>query len=106
MLRKMLLSKIHRAVVTQCEAVWVLDIDNAARFETYIIRGEPGSGIIGINGAAAKLVEPGHKVIILNYGLATEPLDDHTATVVIADEHNGIEQVMHYPSNLDEPALV
>ena len=74
MLRKLLLSKIHRAKITQrdpnyigpitiCEdlliqsslrpneAVLVLDIDNAARFETYVIRGEPGSGTIGINGA-------------------------------------------------------
>jgi len=129
MLRKTLLSKIHRATITQCdvdyvgsitidadllretgmrpnEAVMVLDIDNAARFETYIIRGEPGSGIIGINGAAAHLVEPGHKVIILNYGLTDQPLDDHTATVVIADENNRVDQVLHYPSNLDEPALL
>lgn len=130
MLRKMMRAKIHRATVTQCdvdyvgsitidadlleaagirpnEAVWVLDIDNAARFETYVIRGEPGSGVIGINGAAAKLVDPGHKVIILSYGQLTEhELDDHTATVVIADEANRIGQVLHYPSTLGEPAVV
>jgi len=129
MLRKIMLSKIHRATITQCdvdyvgsitidadllretgmrpnEAVMVLDIDNAARFETYIIRGEPGSGIIGINGAAAKLVNQGDKVIILNYGLTDQPLEDHTATVVIADEHNRVGEVLHYPSTLDEPALV
>ena len=87
MLRKMMLSKIHRATVTRCdvdyvgsitidadllvaagmrpnESVWVLDIDNAQRFETYIIRGAPGSGVIEVNGAAAKLTEVGHKVII------------------------------------------
>jgi aspartate 1-decarboxylase len=125
MLRKFLLSKIHRATITECdpdyvgsitidadllraagmrpnEAVWVLDIDNAARFETYIIRGEAGSGVIGVNGAAAKLVEPGHKVIILNYGLMTEDrLDDHEATIVLADERNAIERVMKYPTTLD-----
>lgn len=130
MLRKFMRAKIHRATVTQCdidyvgsitvdadllavagirpnEAVWVLDLDNAARFETYVIRGEPGSGVIGINGAAARLTEVGHKVIILAYGLLTEDkLDDHTATVVIADQHNRVDQVLHYPSSLDEPAVL
>jgi len=130
MLRKLMRAKIHRATVTQCdldyvgsitidadllavaglrpnEAVWVLDLDNGARFETYVIRGNPGSGIIGINGAAARLTEVGHKVIILAYGLLTEDtLDDHTATVVVADQHNRVDQVLHYPSTLDEPAVV
>jgi aspartate 1-decarboxylase len=130
MLRKLMRAKIHRATVTQCdldyvgsitidadllavaglrpnEAVWVLDLDNGARFETYVIRGAPGSGIIGINGAAAHLTEVGHKVIILAYGLLTEDgLDGHTATVVIADEHNRVDQVLHYPSTLDEPAVL
>jgi len=129
MLRKLMRAKIHRATVTQCdldyvgsitidadllavaglrpnEAVWVLDLDNGARFETYVIRGNPGSGIIGINGAAARLTEVGHKVIILAYGLLTEQtLDDHTATVVVADAHNRVDQVLHYPSTLDEPAV-
>ena len=125
MLRKMMRAKIHRATVTQCdpdyvgsitidadllreadirpnEAVMVLDIDNAARFETYVIHGEPGSGIIGINGAAAKLVEPGHKVIILAYGLLTEPtLDEHTPTVLVCDEHNRVAERLRYPSSFD-----
>jgi len=126
----MLLGKIHRATVTRCdpdyvgsitvdpvllraagirpnEAVAVLDIDNAARFETYVIRGREGSGAVEINGAAAKLVDPGHKVIILSYGLLAEPtLDEHEATVVIADDHNGVGEVLRYPSTLDEPAAV
>jgi len=129
MLRKLMRAKIHRATVTQCdldyvgsitidadllavaglrpnEAVWVLDLDNGARFETYVIRGAPGSGVIGINGAAARLTEVGHKVIILAYGLLTDDtLDDHTATVVVADQHNRVDQVLHYPSTLDEPAV-
>jgi aspartate 1-decarboxylase len=129
MLRKMLLSKIHRATVTRCdpdyvgsitidadllaaagvrpnEAVWVLDIDNAARFETYVIRGEPGSGAIEVNGAAAKLVEVGHKVIILTYGLlSAEELEGHTSNVVIADEHNRIAERRRYSSDLDVPAF-
>ncbi len=129
MLRKMMRAKIHRATVTQCdlhyvgsitidadllavsglrpnEAVAVLDLDNGARFETYIIRGEPGTGIIGINGAAAHLTEVGHRVIIIAYGLLDDAeVDDHTATVVIADAQNRVDQVLHYPSGLDEPAV-
>jgi len=130
MLRKMMRAKIHRATITQCdpdyvgsitidadllraagirpnESVWVLDIDNAARFETYVIRGEAGSGIIGINGAAAKLVSPGHKVIIVCFGLLTEDrLDDHVGTVVLATEQNEVGQVLKYSSMIDEPANV
>ena len=130
MLRKLMRAKIHRATVTQCdlhyvgsitidadllevsglrpnEAVWVLDIDNGSRFETYIIRGEPGSGIIGINGAAAHLTEVGHKVIILAYGMVDHAeVDDHISNVVVADEHNRVEQVLNYPSTLDEPAVL
>ncbi len=130
MLRKLLLSKIHRATITECdpdyvgsitidedllratgmrpnEAVWVLDIDNAARFETYVIRGEAGSGVIGVNGAAAKLVEPGHKVIILNYAmLGEEALDDHGATIVLADADNRIDRVLRYASALEAESAV
>jgi aspartate 1-decarboxylase len=129
MLRKMLRGKIHRATVTQCdpdyvgsitidadllraagirpnEAVHVLDIDNAARFETYVIRGQPGSGIIGINGAAAKLAAPGHKVIIVCYGfLDSVEVDDHEARIVLVDRQNRITQELRYGSSLDEPAV-
>ncbi len=127
MLRKLLIAKIHRATVTRCdpdyvgsitidsdlleaagmlpnEAVAVLDIDNAARFETYIIAGEPGSGEIGINGAAAHLSAPGHRVIILTYGqYAPDELEDHHATVVLADDENRVERVLHYESELNDP---
>lgn len=130
MLRKLLRAKIHRATVTQCdpdyvgsitidadllaaagirpnEAVLVLDIDNAARFETYVIRGEAGSGIIGINGAAAKLVQPGHKVIIVCFGyLMSDQVDDHVATIVLANERNGVAEVLHYDSRIDQAAQV
>ena len=130
MLRKMMTSKIHRATVTRCdpdyvgsitidadllvaagmrpnEAVWVLDIDNAARFETYIIRGEPCSGKIEVNGAAAKLTEVGHKVIILTYGLLNEQeVEGHEANVVICDENNRVEQLLKYHSDVDLPAVL
>ncbi|WP_371525917.1 aspartate 1-decarboxylase [Streptomyces sp. NBC_01283] len=90
MLRTMFKSKIHRATVTQAdlhyvgsvtidadlldaadllpgELVHIVDITNGARLETYTIEGERGSGVIGINGAAAHLVHPGDKVIIISY---------------------------------------
>jgi aspartate 1-decarboxylase len=92
MMRTMLKSKIHRATVTQAdlhyvgsvtidedlldaadlipgEQVAIVDITNGARLETYVIPGERGSGVIGINGAAAHLVHPGDLVILISYGL-------------------------------------
>ncbi|MEU5089310.1 aspartate 1-decarboxylase [Streptomyces sp. NPDC021356] len=90
MLRTMLKSKIHRATVTHAdlhyvgsvtidadlldaadllpgELVHIVDITNGARLETYVIEGERGSGVIGINGAAAHLVHPGDLVILISY---------------------------------------
>ncbi|MDF4254008.1 aspartate 1-decarboxylase [Streptomyces sp. WMMB303] len=90
MLRTMFKSKIHRATVTQAdlhyvgsvtidaelmsaadllpgELVHIVDITNGSRLETYVIEGEPGSGVIGINGAAAHLVHPGDLVILISY---------------------------------------
>ncbi len=130
MLRKMLRGKIHRATVTACdpdyvgsitidadllraadirpnEAVLVLDIDNAARFETYVLRGEPGSGVIAINGAAAKLVDEGDKVIIVCFGhLPPDALDEHEARIVLVDEQNRVTEQLRYTSLIDEPAAV
>jgi aspartate 1-decarboxylase len=90
MLRTMFKSKIHRATVTQAdlhyvgsvtidadlldaadllpgELVHIVDVTNGARLETYVIEGERGSGVIGINGAAAHLVHPGDLVIVISY---------------------------------------
>jgi len=95
MLRTMMKSKIHRATVTQAdlhyvgsvtidedlleasdilpgELVHIVDIDNGARLETYTIAGERGSGVIGINGAAARLVHPGDLVILIAYAQVTD----------------------------------
>ena len=95
MMRTMLKSKIHRATVTQAdlhyvgsvtvdedlldaadlipgEQVAIVDVTNGARLETYVIPGERGSGVIGINGAAAHLVHPGDLVILISYGLMDE----------------------------------
>jgi aspartate 1-decarboxylase len=94
MFRTMFKSKIHRATVTQAdlhyvgsitidadlmatadlmegEQVHVVDIDNGARLETYVIPGPPGSGVIGLNGAAAHLIHPGDLVIIMSYATMT-----------------------------------
>ncbi|MFJ3806487.1 aspartate 1-decarboxylase [Streptomyces sp. NPDC090073] len=95
MLRTMFKSKIHRATVTQAdlhyvgsvtidadlldaadllpgELVHIVDVTNGARLETYVIEGERGSGVIGINGAAAHLVHPGDLVIIISYAQVSD----------------------------------
>ncbi|WP_250292903.1 aspartate 1-decarboxylase [Frankia sp. CiP1_Cm_nod1] len=114
MFRTMLKSKIHRATVTQAdlhyvgsvtidadlmadadllpgEQVTIVDIDNGARLETYAIAGPPGSGIIGINGAAARLVHPGDLVIILAYAvMADAEARRFTPRVLFVDATNRV----------------
>lgn len=126
MLRQFLRAKIHRASITQCdadyvgsitvdadllaavdirpnEAVHVLDIDNGARFETYAIPGKPGSGIIGVNGAAARLVAPGHKVIIVCYGyLEPGEVDSHRAAIALVGDGNRLAQRVESSTRLDD----
>lgn len=117
---EMLKSKIHRAVVTQAELnyvgsitvdealmkasgileyekVQIADVDNGARFETYVIAGEEGSGIICLNGAAARMVSTGDKVIIMSYAQMTpEEVKDNPPKVVFVDEDNKITSVTRY----------
>ena len=112
MQRQMLKSKIHRATVTDCdvdyigsitvdtelmaaadlitnEQVHVWDIENGSRFVTYVIDGEPGSGTIQVNGAAAHLTAPGHKVIVASFGAYDErDLERYAPTVVHVDDVN------------------
>ena len=116
----MLKSKIHRAVVTQAELnyvgsitidselmdasgifeyekVQIVDINNGNRIETYVIAGEPGSGVICLNGAAARCVEPGDLVIIMAYAAMTPAeAKTHRPTVVFVDEKNGIKSILNY----------
>lgn len=126
MLRTMMKSKIHRATVTQAdlhyvgsvtidstlmeaaglwegEKVDIVDINNGARLSTYCIAGEPGSGIISINGAAARLIGPGDLVIIIGYGLMD---DDEARTfqpnVVFVDGDNKILETGSDPANVPE----
>ncbi|TXL57923.1 aspartate 1-decarboxylase [Aeromicrobium terrae] len=114
MLRTMMKSKIHRATVTQAdlhyvgsvtvdedlldaanllpgELVHIVDIDNGARLETYTIAGERGSGVIGINGAAARLVHPGDLVILIGYGqMEDAEAREFEPSVVFVDSENRI----------------
>ena len=68
------------------EKVEIFNIDNGNRFATYILEGEAGSGIIGINGAAARLVSIGDKLIIVNYGQLNEvEMENHRAKIVVVE---------------------
>lgn len=116
----MLKSKIHRAIVTEAklnyvgsitidenlmeasgiieyEKVQIVDIDNGNRLETYVIPGKQNSGVICLNGAAARFVHPGDKVIIMAYcQMDTQEAFDHRPTVVFVDESNKIKEITHY----------
>jgi aspartate 1-decarboxylase len=119
MQRTMLKSKIHRATVTdsdldyvgsitidpelleaadmlEFEQVAVVDVNNGARFETYTIAGEPGSGAIKVNGAAARLVHRGDTIIVISYAAyAPDELENYNPRVVHVGAHNEIRSVDH-----------
>jgi aspartate 1-decarboxylase len=77
------------------EAVIVADCENGNRFETYIIPGERGSGVIGVNGAAARLTRVGHPVIVMAFVYAAPAdLPTHHARVVIVDERNKVVETL------------
>lgn len=129
MLRTLLHGKIHRATVTHAdlhyvgsltidadllaasgilpgEKVAVADVDNGTRLETYVIEGEPGSGVIGINGAAAHLVQVGDRVIIMAYGQYSEAeLGAYEPKVVHVDGSNRIITVGGRPEETVDPTL-
>lgn len=116
----MLSGKIHRAVVKEAnlnyvgsitvdpvlmeaagireyEYVQIVDVENGNRFETYTIAGEEGSGMICLNGAAARQVLPGDHIIIMSYcSLTPEEADSHKPNVVFVDEDNRIVEVAQY----------
>jgi len=76
------------------ERIEVYDVDNAARFATYLIEGERGGGDCCVNGAAARLVEKGHKLIIATYTTVDDDsARDWTPTVVLVDERNAVKSV-------------
>ena len=116
----MLKSKIHRATVVQSELdyvgsitideglmeaagiyeyekVQIADVNNGNRFETYVIAGEKGSGMICLNGAAAHMVNIGDKVIIMSYAqMTTDEIKDNKPKVVFVDDDNKISRVTNY----------
>lgn len=116
----MLKGKIHRATVTQAkldyvgsitideklmeeagileyEKVQIVDIDNGNRFETYTIAGDAGSGVICLNGAAARCVQENDKIIIMSYcEMDAEEVKSHKPTVVFVDDNNMVKEVSHY----------
>ncbi len=118
MFRTMMKSKIHRATVTEAnlnyvgsitidknileavdllpnEKVQIVNNNNGARFETYVIEGEPGSGVICLNGAAARLVQPGDTVIIISYAMMTdEQARTYKPKVAVMGENNKIAQML------------
>ncbi|MFB6466032.1 aspartate 1-decarboxylase [Cytobacillus sp. Hz8] len=120
MFRTMMNGKIHRARVTEAnlnyvgsitidsdildavgmvanEKVQIVNNNNGARLETYIIPGERGSGTICLNGAAARLVQEGDVVIIISYALVPEEkVSDHQPKVAIMDENNHIVELIHH----------
>lgn len=114
MLQEFLFSKIHRATVTDAnlnyvgsitideslmkaskirewQKVEILDVNNGERFQTYVIKGKSESGCICLNGAAARKVQPGDKVIIVSYTYLTpDEIDKHKPIVVMVDDKNKI----------------
>ena len=91
---------LDAAGILEYEMVQVVDVDNGSRLETYTIPGERGTGIISLNGAAARLVQPGDKVIIMAYAQFTrEEALEHKPTVVLADENNKVSEIFHYESH-------
>ena len=124
--RTMMISKIHRATVTQSdlhyvgsvtvdadllaaadllagERVDIVDVTNGARLSTYVIPGRPGAGEICINGAAAHLVHPGDIVILIAYGLlADAEARTYSPHVVFVDAHNRIVEQSGEPGQVPE----
>jgi aspartate 1-decarboxylase len=118
MKRTLLRSKIHRATVTDADAgyegsitidqdlmraaglaeyelVHIADVTNGARLETYVMTGPAGSGVICMNGAAARVVEVGDKIIIMAYGQVEEPPDNWKPEIILVDEKNKIREARH-----------
>lgn len=116
----MLKAKIHRATVTQAELdyvgsitvdmdlleqagifeyekVQIVDVNNGARFETYTIAGERGSGVMCLNGAAARMVQTGDKIILMAYAqVSPEEAKELHPTVLFVDERNQVTKVTNY----------
>jgi aspartate 1-decarboxylase len=128
--RKMFKSKIHRATVTHAdlhyvgsltvdldlldaadilpgELVAIVDVTNGARLETYTIAGQRGSGVIGINGAAAHMVHENDIVILITYAnMTTKEAKAYVPKIVHVDEHNEIIRLGDDPAEATTPGLI
>ena len=88
---------MEAAGILEYEQVAIVDVNNGSRFETYTIAGEPGSGMICLNGAAARCVSTGDKIIIMCYAQMTpEEIKDNPPKVVFVDDDNQITRVTRY----------
>lgn len=120
MIMTMLKGKIHRATVVQAELdyvgsitidealmeasgiseyeqVQIVDVNNGQRFETYVIAGERNSGMICLNGAAARMVQVGDKIIIMCYcGMSPDDMEGYAPKVVFVDEENKVSRITRY----------
>lgn len=118
MLRSLLIAKLHRATVTQTELnysgsltidldlleeagikphehIEVYNMSNGVRFTTYAIVGERGSGVIGVNGAAARLAYPGDLIIITTFGMFDEQeLAEHKPKILLLDSNNKVDRIL------------
>jgi len=123
MILTMLKGKIHRATITQAELsymgsitidktlmeaskiienekVQIVDVNNGERFETYVIPGKRDSGVICVNGAAARLVQPGDSVIIIAYAqMEEDEAKKYKPAVVFMNDDNTIKEITNYESN-------
>ena len=126
----MLKAKIHRATVTQAELdyvgsitvdmdlleqagileyekVQIVDVNNGSRFETYTIAGERGSGVMCLNGAAARMVQTGDKIILMAYAQVTpEEASELRPTVLFVDEKNKVTKVTNYEKHGDNISCI
>ena len=120
MIMTMLKGKIHRATVVQAELdyvgsitidealmeasgiceyerVQIVDVNNGQRFETYVIAGERNSGMVCLNGAAARMAQVGDKIIIMCYaGMISEEMAEYAPKVVFVDAENKIKRITRY----------
>lgn len=88
---------MEAAEIREYEQVQIVDIDNGQRFETYVIAGEKGSGLICLNGAAARMVSTGDKIIIMCYALMSpDEIAENPPKVVFVDDENRITSVARY----------
>ena len=88
---------LEAAGILEYEKVQIVDVNNGSRFETYTISGQRGSGMICLNGAAARCVSTGDKIIIMAYGHYTpDEAKEHKPAVVFVDEENKVSRVTNY----------